>query len=395
MIKLLLFTLLLLSNFFVLAQQKRGFQKKEIVKFEVSGIVFEKNSNQALEFATIIFKPLNGKNIFGGLTDGKGKFYIEVPKGNYDVNVEFLSFKTFSLKNIKIDQDKKLGNIYLEEDAESLDEVEIIAEKSTVEIRLDKKIYNVGKDMTVKGGTASDVLDNIPSVTVDVDGVVSLRGNENVQILINGKPSGLVGLNDTEALRQFPADAIKKVEVITSPSARYDSEGTAGILNIILRQGKMQGFNGSATVNAGFPKNNGFSTNLNYRLKKINFFTNIGYTNRDSPGNAYYFTENLIVNTAFPFSEQNIDYARNRQDLNTNFGLEYFIDKNTSITANFLFRDSNRESIVNNITDSFDKDLVLKQTDRRVENQNRNSKFSQYALNFTKNFKKKRTYINL
>ena len=244
------YSILFLLFFSVLssyAQQKK-YAKREFTKFEVKGMVKEKNSGQALEFATIIFKQLRGKRVFGGLTDSKGNFNIEIPQGVYTVNIEFLSFKTITLENIKIDQNKTLGTFILEEDAHALDEVEIIAEKSTMEIRLDKKIYNVGKDMTVKGGTASDVLDNVPSVTVDADGVVSLRGNENVRILINGKPSGLVGINDTEALRQFPADAIKKVEVITSPSARYDAEGTAGILNIILRQGKALGFNGSATV---------------------------------------------------------------------------------------------------------------------------------------------------
>jgi len=385
---LLLIPFLFFTSTILFSQQKREYSKKDIVKFEVSGIIIEKHSNQALEFATIVFKPLNGKRVFGGLTDSKGKFNIEVPKGMYNINIEFLSFKTISLSNIKIDQNKNLGKIYLEEDAQSLDEVELIAEKSTVEIRLDKKIYNVGKDMTVKGGTASDVLDNIPSVTVDVDGVVSLRGNENVKILINGKPSGLVGLNDTEALRQFPADAIKKVEVITSPSARYESEGTAGILNIILRQGKMQGFNGSATVNAGIPENYGFSTNLNYRLKKVNFFTNIGYSKRNSPGKANYFTENLNANATFPFSEQHIDYTRIRKNLNTNFGLEYFINSKTSITASFLFRNSDRENEVNNTTDSFDGNMNLEQTDLRIENEDREDIFSQYSLNFTKEFKK-------
>ncbi|MCK5638240.1 MAG: TonB-dependent receptor [Flavobacteriaceae bacterium] len=385
--KIILTALALLIITAINAQQRKDFSKKDIPKFEITGTVFEKNSNQPLEFATIIFKPLKGKRVFGGLTDNKGKFNIEVPKGIYNINIEFLSFKTNTIESTKIDQDINLGKIYLEEDAQSLDEVELIAEKSTVEIRLDKKIYNVGKDMTVKGGTASDVLDNVPSVTVDVDGVVSLRGNENVKILINGKPSGLVGLNDTEALRQFPADAIKKVEVITSPSARYESEGTAGILNIILRQGKMQGFNGSATVNAGIPENYGFSTNLNYRLKKINFFTNIGYSYRNSPGNAYYLTENLSPNATFPFSEQNIDYTRVRKNLNTNFGLEYFINSKTSLTANFLFRNSDRENEVNNNTDSFDQNMVLEQTDLRIENENRTDNFSQFGLNFTKEFK--------
>ena len=141
----------------------------------------------------------------------------------------------------------------MEIDFQSLDEVEIIAERTTVEIKLDKKIYNVGKDLTVRGGTVSDVLDNVPSVSVDVEGNVSLRGNDDVRILINGKPSGLVGLNSTEALRQLPAESIERVEVITSPSARYDAEGTAGILNIILRRSKLQGLNGAITLNSGFP----------------------------------------------------------------------------------------------------------------------------------------------
>ena len=185
---------------------------------EIKGTILEKNGKIPLEFTTVILRPLKGDKVFGGMSDGKGKFLVEVPKGRYNISFEFLSFKTVNLEDTAIDANMNLGEIFMEEDSESLDEVEIIAEKSTLEVKLDKKIYNVGKDMTVKGGTASDVLDNVPSVTVDAEGVVSLRGNENVRILINGKPSGLVGLNDTEALRQFPADAIAKVEVITSPS---------------------------------------------------------------------------------------------------------------------------------------------------------------------------------
>jgi len=385
-VKIFLLLIILISNI-TIAQQKREFNKRDVTSYEVTGIIIEKHSNQGLEFATIIFKPLKGKRVFGGLTDKNGKFNIEVPKGMYNVNVEFLSFKTITLQNIEIDQNKDLGTVYIEEDEQALDEIEIIAEKSTMEIRLDKKIYNVGKDMTIKGGTASDVLDNIPSVTVDADGIVSLRGNENVRILINGKPSGLVGINDTEALRQFPADAIKKVEVITSPSARYDAEGTAGILNIILRQGKTLGFNGSATVNTGTPTYYGFSTNLNYRLDKINFFTNIGYSSRNTPGNASAFTENFSPLASNPFTNEQRDFDRQRNNLNANFGLEYFLSKKSSITGSFLYRDSDRENKVNNITDAFDENLVLNNTNLRIEDEDREGSVLQYSLNFQQNFK--------
>jgi len=238
-------------------QRPKGNPPQQREMFELKGIIHEKEADIPLEFATIIVRPLKGKQVFGGMTNAKGKFAFEVPEGRYNINFEFLSFQTISIENVEVNKDLDLGEIFLEEDAESLDEIELIAEKSTMEIKLDKKIYNVGKDMTVKGGTASYVLDNVPSVTVDAEGVVSLRGNENVRILINGKPSGLIGLNDTEALRQFPADAIAKVEVITSPSARYDAEGTAGILNIILRRDKITGFNGVGTVNVGIPESYG------------------------------------------------------------------------------------------------------------------------------------------
>ena len=207
--------------------------------FAISGTVIDKDSKQPLEYATVVLRNLKTKKISGGITDNKGEFYIKIAEGTYDISVEFISFKTSVLKIRTIDKNLNLGTIVLSEDGELLDEVNIIPEKSTVDIRLDKKIYNVGKDMTVKGGNVADVLDNVPSVSVDIEGNVSLRGNENVRILIDGKPSSLVGLDGTSALRQLPADAIERVEVITSPSARYDAEGTAGILNIILRKGKV------------------------------------------------------------------------------------------------------------------------------------------------------------
>src|SRR5690554_3370894 len=167
--------------------------------------------------------------VTGGITNPDGHFSIDVPAGVYTVKFEFISYKTQTLKNQNLNKNTTLPTITLDLYAARLDEVVIRAETTEVQVRLDKKIYNIGKDLTAGGATVSDALSNVPSVTVDVDGAIALRGNENVKILINGRPSAIAGFGSTDALRQLPAEAIERVEVITSPSARYDAEGTAKI----------------------------------------------------------------------------------------------------------------------------------------------------------------------
>jgi hypothetical protein len=202
----------------------------------ISGFVFDKETGQPLEYATIILQSVRRPEmVTGGITDLDGKFSVETIPGQYNVRVEYLSYKTYSIDAQTYRSSTDLGTIQLEIDAEQLEDVVVIGERTTVELRLDKKVYNVGQDLTVRGGSVTDVLDNVPSVTVDVEGNISLRGNESVRILINGKPSALSGLSP-QALQQLPAESIERVEVITNPSARYDAEGTAGILNIILKQ---------------------------------------------------------------------------------------------------------------------------------------------------------------
>jgi len=373
---------------YTIAQQKENHPlDNSVAKITLTGKVIEAESNQPLEYATIVLAPTNGKSVTGGITDSNGQFSIVAPKGIYNISVEFISFKTKYYKNKELTKNEDLGTIILEMDAESLDEVEVIAEKSTVEIRLDKKIYNVGKDMTVKGGTASDVLDNVPSVTVDVEGNVSLRGNENVRILVNGKPSGLVGLSGTDALRQLPAEAIEKVEVITSPSARYDAEGTAGILNIVLRKGKASGFNGSVTTTVGHPANYGVSANLNYRTKKINLFTNTGYSYRESPGNS--FTDVTYLNedgSIKDYRNEDRDYDRERNRFNTRFGLEYFLTDKSSITGTILYRKSNGDNLSTNLIDESNSSKTITREYSRVETSEGDDITTEYALNFTQDF---------
>jgi len=352
--------------------------------FFISGKVIDKDTKDPLEYATVVLKNLKNQKISGGITNDKGLFNITVLQGFYDISVEFISFKTINFKSRTINKSINLGTVVLSEDGEVLDEVNIIPEKSTVDIRLDKKIYNVGKDMTVKGGNVADVLDNVPSVSVDVEGNVSLRGNENVRILIDGKPSSLVGLDGTSALRQLPADAIERIEVITSPSARYDAEGTAGILNIILRKGKITGFNGAINPTIGDPSQYGISTNLNYRTKKYNIFTNSGYSYRNGPGNGVnnstYFDNSGAV-TGYLNEVRNNN--RLRKGFNTSFGLEYYLNDSSSILGNIVYRNSDGDNTSINSVEIFDASYNL--TDSRIRNENEisDSKSTQFSINYT------------
>lgn len=376
---------ILFTTLFVYYSFSQRPQDKEV---KVSGKVIEKQSGQPLEYATIaFFSKRQNKIVTGGITDAKGAFNIPVPTGMYDITIEFISFKTQTLQGKRITKNENLGTISLTEDVEALDAVEVIAERTTVEFKLDKKIYNVGKDLTVSGGTVSDVLDNVPSVSVDVEGNVSLRGNDDVRILINGKPSGLVGLNSTDALRQLPAESIERVEIITSPSARYDAEGSAGILNIILRRSKLQGLNGALTVNAGYPTSAGISGNINYRTGDLNFFNTSGYNYREVPGNSFSNSEFLNPeegNTAFSIEDR--DFDRVRKGFNTNTGVEWYVNDNTSVTAAVVYRNSDNESNTTNIIDRFDSNNDLLSRTIRRDPELEDDKTIQYSLNLDKQF---------
>ena len=384
-----LLTLIFLTSTFICFSQN-----KEVT---ITGNVFDKNSNQPLEYATVAFvDKTENKIVTGGITDMEGAFSIPIPAGTYDVTVEFIGFDKLTIPNQELTADRNLGKIGLAEGAEALDEVEIIAETTTVEIKLDKKIYNVGKDLTVRGGTVSDVLDNVPSVSVDVEGNVALRGNENVRILINGKPSGLVGLNSTDALRQLPAESIERVEVITSPSARYDAEGTAGILNIILRRSKLQGFNGAVTASAGYPKSAGISGNINYRTGDVNIFNTTSYNYREVPGNSSSYTQyfnkvfdengELVVDNLDTYADESNDYDRVRKGLSTNFGIEWYITDSASLTGAISYRDGDNENNTTNILTQYDENGDVESETHRFDPELEDDKVIQYSLNFQKDF---------
>ena len=387
--KFQLSTLLLLLTVVTIAQGPSSAGARDII---VKGQVLEEGTNYPLEYATVSFTNPQGKIVTGGITDTKGNYSIAVPAGMYSVKFEFISYESKVLEKQRLIKNTTLPNMFLALDSESLDEVVVRAETTEVQIRLDKKIYYIGKDLTTSGATVSDALNNVPSITVDVDGAIALRGNENVRILINGKPSAIAGFGSTDALRQLPADAIDRVEVITSPSARYDAEGTAGILNIILRKEKTLGVNGSFTATAGHPTQAGLSANVNVRTDNFNIFNTTGYRYSDAPGNAFFdnnyfdrIVNDTVVEPIFDRTVEDRDYDRLRKGFNTNLGMEYYLTEKSSITGSAFLRLGDNETETTNITDDF-KPLSSRVSSRtRTELETEEDISYQFSLNYENN----------
>ena len=376
-----LFILVFKLNF---SQSYNYNQPKEFI---ITGVISSLDNDELLEYATItLLNPQDKSVITGGISDNLGKFSIPVKVGTYDVLIEFISFKNLTLDKVELNNNIDLGKIRLELDYEALGEVEIIAEETTVEVKLDKKIYTVGRDLSVRGGNAGDVLDNIPSVSVDLEGNILLRGNDAARILINGKPSSLVGI-DSKFLQQLPSDAIEKVEVITSPSARYEAQGSGGIINIILRKSKKLGLNGSLSSSVGDPKRNALSSNLNYRNGKLNFFNSSGWNDNLSPGGGYNNSEYYNDDTPNTFFEEVRERERSRSGYFLNNGIEWYLSDNTSIVGSFFYNKADSENAQNNFinqVDSFGGD-ILNQT-IQTENEISNDFNREYNFNYETNF---------
>ena len=384
--------ILLLLIFFFLSYNIKAQRNFPSVanKILITGKVIDIETGQPLEYATILFKNPNAPKLNqGGITNQNGVFKIEIIPGKYDIITEYISFEKNIDKGIVLNSSKNIGEIKLKISVSNLDEVELIGEQTQVEIRLDKRVYNVGKDITVRGGSVSDVMNNIPSVSVDPEGNISLRGNGNVRILINGKPSGLVGLSGPQGLRQLPAESIEKVEVITSPSARYEASGTAGILNIILKKQNLEGFNGSLALNSGFPRAVGSNLNINYRENKINLFSTISINDAKSLGGGLFDSEyfNGINPSTFTFEDR--DYDRVRKRVFLNLGLEYYINDETSLTISGFTRNSDNFSKNSTIIQDLDQNKLVLNEFGRFQDEEEDDISRQLTLNFTKKFNKK------
>lgn len=348
---------------------------------QITGTVVDQNK-ESLPGASIVLKQ-EGKLIVGGLTEVNGEFTLDAKEGIYDLEISFISYLNYNQKITLSKSGLNLGTILLKPSNTSLNEVTIEGEANLVEFQQDKRIYNIAKDLNSAGANASEILDNIPSVDVDIDGNISLRGSQNVRILIDGKPSGLIGTDPATALRSLQSSMIEKVEVITNPSARYEAQGEAGIINIVLKKDRENGFNGNFETSLGTPDLYGAAAGLNYRTGRLNFFANIGFNYRNSPGGGFTKQTFILPDTSYAFNSIR-DQTRGGSSATIRLGADYNLTDNQTITGTFLYRPSNGNNRVEINYDDFNQNDVLTQRQSRIDLENEKKQTLEGDLHYEK-----------
>ena len=363
-------------------------------KSTIKGKIIDAQSKSFLGFASVkVFQ--NQKMITGNVTNEKGEFEFNLLIGKYTIETEFIGYKKYISKEIDlVSTEVNLGEIPLSTSDKSLDELVVQGEKSTMELSLDKRVFNVGKDLANAGGSAQDILINIPSVSVDPDGAVKLRGSTNVRILIDGKPSGMVSFKGGAGLRQLQASMIERVEVITNPSARYEAEGQAGIINIILKKDSRQGFNGSFEIITGNPINYGVGVNINYRHKKVNFFVNYGLAYRWNPYKGDTYQEVYAGDTTKILKQDNSGDVSGF-DNNIRGGLEYYFSEKSVLTASYLFSRAGGIRYTKNVYNDYLKSVNNPiGSITRIQDEVEKEPMSEYVLSYKRSFQKKGHELN-
>jgi len=329
-------------------------------KKTVIGTVIDQQTKVPLQYATISLISLEDSlAITGGLTDQNGNFTLTTEQKRFFLKLEYLAYLPRIIDNIELLNNSDtldLGTIELISNTQLLGEVEIRAEKSSVMMSLDKRVFNVGKDLVSQGGTAEDILRNVPGVWVDINGEVSLRSSGGVRILVDGQTSLLINGKNSDGLRQLQANAIERIEIITNPSARYEAEGMAGIINLVTKKDNSSGLNGSVSSNIGHPDNFGIGASVNYRKNKLNIFAGSGiwYINRLGMGSYRNKFFNLENADSTLFSNLDRTHSRNGKPINLKIGGDYYINSQNTLTTSFSYRKSKDKNTSNLIyTDAY------------------------------------------
>lgn len=368
----------------------KNFDKNNLPMGKISGQLVDAQTGQVIEYGNVVVLRYADSSMVDGTVSGKdGNFIIQgISFGKYFLKASYIGYSTKTLDSLKINprtMDLDLGKILLEESSIELGNVVVTGDKQMIINNLDKKVINVDKDLTSTGGTAIDVVQNIPSVNVDIDGNVSFRGNQNLTILIDGKPSALLGLSNSDILASLPASSIESVELVTNPSARYDPDGTAGILNFILKKKLDGGVNGNISLTAGTRDKYNGSINLNYKLPGFNFFTSYDtrLSRTENDGNSFR-TSTLNNSTSFLSQINNglFDFGSN----NFTAGLDYMPNDFSTFTFSYRFRKF-----------GFDSDNLVKNTNLNSLNEisnyferssvaDRNMRSNNFTLSYKKTF---------
>jgi outer membrane cobalamin receptor len=356
----------------------------------LKGFVFDSNSNQPLEYATIAIKSkTDNKVVNGTITDMTGFFKLKnVEFGMYNIDITFIGYKTKTIENIAIkpnDKNIDLGSIKVEPAVEEIGEAVVVADRPTMTYKIDKKVINVSQQHTSASGTAVEILETIPSVTVDIEGNVSLRGSESFTVLIDNKPTVL---DPSDALSQIPASAIENIEVITNPSAKYDPEGTSGIINIITKKNKLQGFNGIANANIGMYNRYGGDFLLNWRKERINIFFGADYNNRNMEGSRD--SENWTLyddTTSYILSDG--DFERGRLSYSARGGFDWTLNPMNSLNFEAQIGNHNRGGSSFTSYEEYTNPVTTTNNYISTEESDRGGMYYNLSLGYTKKFQKK------
>ncbi|HPN37325.1 MAG TPA: outer membrane beta-barrel family protein [Melioribacteraceae bacterium] len=355
---------------------------------KISGYLFDANTSLPIEYGNIAVFSLKDSSLITGTVSSKSGFFeIEnLKSGRYFCKASFIGYESKIINDLIITPKSieiELGEIKLSQKSIAMSEVEVSGQKEMYTYNIEKKVINVDKMLTSVGGTAVDILQNIPSVNVDADGTVSLRGNTNLTILIDGKPNGMVAVSPEDALAQIPASAIESVELVTNPSAKYDPEGTGGIINIILKKNIATGFNGSISANAGTRDKYNGSLNLNYRVNGFNFFGSFDRRSNYSTDVA------TTKRTSAVLLEQNSSGTGARGGSSINTGFDYFINNYNTLTFSFQKRSFGGNNVSNQQSLQYPIDQSYFDSFSRNSNSSREMNSNNYAISYKKTYDEK------
>jgi outer membrane receptor protein involved in Fe transport len=355
----------------------------------VSGIVIDSVTKKPVDYATVsLFKAGATTPFSGGLSDDKGAFRItNVPAGTYRLQVNYIGYDVKNVAGLVLAPgklDRNLGRIIISPGANLLEAVQITGQQALIENKIDKLVFNAEKDVTSAGGNVTDILRKVPMVSVDMDGNVALRGSQNVRILINGKPSGALTTNAADVLKSMPSDQIKNVEVITSPSAKYDAEGSAGIINIITKKKEVSGVSGSINAGIGTRQNNE-NANINFNKNKLSVTANVGY-NTGWPQTTYssFESKNTALGTE---SSSNGESTSNRHFLSGSASVGYDFNDNNSFLSSFSSRGGSFKNDGTSTNSNLSREGELINYTAKNRNENSMSNFD-WNNDFTHKFKR-------